>query len=871
MFSFIKPFLVIITTISFLMIVGNSLSLLTDVSGSVSISRQNMASQQSLLLSDTLLPSARVDNKINNDNNNGIKNDSVDKVNSVQSKTVENGITDTILNQTDMNKSARLSVKIITPVQNSTYVSKEITVNGNAFSSGNDFNNHIRKVEVSYHDNTYNKTYPYRLTEPFLSQNWTHWSIKLNFNVTGYYRILARVTNEAGNQEWDSVTIHIPILIEPNTGDSNKLDHYATNNNRIDYNNTKVAFVQNTFTEAAYSPHGFYSFYDKYNNLTSKKTPILSDLDMLRTQVPSESSTTPISILTKTLKNIAPDSMLINIIDQDVDEGRIFSNYNGRNVYSILILFHEEYVTQKMYDNFRRFVNNGGTIIFMDGNFFIAEVNYNEQDNTVTLVKGHAWEYDGKSARKSIAERWFNETKGWVGSNFVNRAISSDIYHLNNPFNYTHFEDNYVNNPHAVILLDYQARFPHDKVYSNDTKIATYALGGNGKGKVIVLGIYAENILKNTEFRKFLINELFPYALSSNSSRTPWIKITTPVDNSLQNNTSNITVQGSALGGTNIDGINQLDIKVQLDNGTYHNLVPKKFGAWFKWSLSLDHLSLGSHKVIAKVTDSDGKINWDSVRFSTVTLDKFGVKKIYLTKQGGREWYVNMENPHKNQELILENIGLQKQSDGSWWLGSTDRNGIFNGKYHIVMGVNTPRGQEEWQNVEITGYVKVIATSSPHNILQWYARGANHTSSAPCEGTSLKGRIHVNGEAGWVKEIWHDGGYTDENATTNTTSTPIIGRWIGWKVIIYNISDNKAVKMLSYIDDKNNNQWRKVTDFTDSGKWYSSSPNNIFYSAHCGYPKDYVVTNSGPVASFRSDGIVWQFKNLSVREIQPPS
>ena len=30
------------------------------------------------------------------------------------------------------------------------------------------------------------------------------------------------------------------------------------------------------------------------------------------------------------------------------------------------------------------------------------------------------------------------------------------------------------------------------------------------------------------------------------------------------------------------------------------------------------------------------------------------------------------------------------------------------------------------------------------------------------------------------------------------------------------------------------------------------------------------MTNSGPVASFRSDGIQWDFKNLSIREIQPP-
>jgi hypothetical protein len=67
--------------------------------------------------------------------------------------------------------------------------------------------------------------------------------------------------------------------------------------------------------------------------------------------------------------------------------------------------------------------------------------------------------------------------------------------------------------------------------------------------------------------------------------------------------------------------------------------------------------------------------------------------------------------------------------------------------------------------------------------------------------------------------------------------------------------------MESFLDDKNNNQWRKVTDFMDKGGWYSSTSDKLFYSAGCGYPKNYIITSSGPVAAFRSDGIRW---NLSV-------
>jgi hypothetical protein len=73
------------------------------------------------------------------------------------------------------------------------------------------------------------------------------------------------------------------------------------------------------------------------------------------------------------------------------------------------------------------------------------------------------------------------------------------------------------------------------------------------------------------------------------------------------------------------------------------------------------------------------------------------------------------------------------------------------------------------------------------------------------------------------------------------------------------------------LDDENNNKWKKVTDFIDNGHWYSSSPDAVFHSVNCGKPNDYIVTNPGPVVAFRSDGVVWNFKNLSVREIQPPS
>jgi hypothetical protein len=249
----------------------------------------------------------------------------------------------------------------------------------------------------------------------------------------------------------------------------------------------------------------------------------------------------------------------------------------------------------------------------------------------------------------------------------------------------------------------------------------------------------------------------------------------------------------------------------------------------------------------------------------------FKPKEIYPTKQGGREWYLEINNPLQDG-IFDPGTKINKLQDGSWLVGEDS-----NGSYHVRMNVITPPGQPEWKDVEITGYVKVIDTASgdaaspegsptPISAIDWYARGGRHSDSVPCEGTSLKGILRINGLAAWQKEIWHTGGYTDTRAVVNATN-PILDRWIGWKVVMYNINNDTAVKMESYIDENANNNWRKVNEVVDSGGWYANSPDSVFYSVDCNRLKDYVVTNSGPIVTFRSDNILWQFRELSVREI----
>jgi hypothetical protein len=203
-------------------------------------------------------------------------------------------------------------------------------------------------------------------------------------------------------------------------------------------------------------------------------------------------------------------------------------------------------------------------------------------------------------------------------------------------------------------------------------------------------------------------------------------------------------------------------------------------------------------------------------------------------------------------------------------------------KGQVRLEIGTSDNQDPWKNVEITCYVKVVETtgndkyksSDIENKFQWYARGGNHSSDVPCEGTSLKGRINLNGYASPVKEIWHSGGYTDEESVAKTSSLLVSkkddsgryfdGKWIGFTVGIFNIHDDKAVRMESYVDESASDDWRKVNSETDIGNWTSDSETD---DENCGKPRDYIITNSGPNVIFRSDDIVWDFKNLSIREI----
>ena len=260
-------------------------------------------------------------------------------------------------------------------------------------------------------------------------------------------------------------------------------------------------------------------------------------------------------------------------------------------------------------------------------------------------------------------------------------------------------------------------------------------------------------------------------------------------------------------------------------------------------------------------------------------MDRFGILQIYPTIQSGREWFVNMQDPFDDDIVSFNSdTTLNQQSDDSWRVNSSE----------VRIRVDTSSGQEEWKNVEMTGYVKMISpilttdsvefpdqdegsedgdSLDPH--LTWRARGGRHNDMVPCEGTALNGGLYLDGKVSWKKEIWHTGGYSDARGVSEIPIS-FINKWIGWKTVMYNLESDSSVKMESYLDIDAKNKWEKVSEVEDNGKWYADTSDEEFYSVDCGKEKDYIITNSGPTATFRADNLIFDFKNLSIREIKAP-
>ena len=380
------------------------------------------------------------------------------------------------------------SIRILTPAA----CSDPITSAGTTTVAGvaSDPESSIRKVEAFSHSYPFDGTFPFRMATPSSSGNWSSWSIQLEIYENST-RILVRATDDSGNENWDEVRVDIGQANSRGNRDGQDVA-------------SSLAFVDPSFTDAAYGVGGFYEFYAKYHG-TGFDEFITADLDLMTADIsanPDLSYYEPIVEKVKTSMQLGSKVTILS--DMDVHDGVIFGP-GGDNAFRALFLLHNEYVTQQEYDNLKRFVYNGGTLVFIDSNAFYAEVSYDREECNVTLVKGHDWEFNGEIARRSVSERYEQENREWVGTNYMINALWDPVAFRNVPFDYRHFEENYIANANATILHDYgmQIADGYDGPdWHKNATIAVYEMN-HGKGMIIGLGIYGQNLAEDPEFLDF--------------------------------------------------------------------------------------------------------------------------------------------------------------------------------------------------------------------------------------------------------------------------------------------------------------------------------------------------------------------------------
>jgi hypothetical protein len=297
------------------------------------------------------------------------------------------------------------------------------------------------------------------------------------------------------------------------TNRSESLDNASAANDIKSLKTKNIAFVEDTFTQAAYdkSFYMFYEIYYPYIENTVRPSNFTKYTDLLYSKlIENSKNSSGTHQIVNHLKWLTPKSTIDVLGDEDVHNGSSLFRANGTNVYDLIMLDHLEYVTRQEYDNLKRYVANGGILMLLAGNTFYAEVEYDENARTIRLVNGHDFAFNEKTAWKGEKERWAEESSEWVGSNYA-CCFGWDFTFHNDPFGITHVEEQSIKNPKAKILLDYNVTV--DKPDSRQHVIATYELEYK-EGKVIGLGLYTVNkLFDNERFLRFFDSLLYQYVL----------------------------------------------------------------------------------------------------------------------------------------------------------------------------------------------------------------------------------------------------------------------------------------------------------------------------------------------------------------------
>jgi hypothetical protein len=292
--------------------------------------------------------------------------------------------------------------------------------------------------------------------------------------------------------------------------------------------------------------------------------------------------------------------------------------------------------------------------------------------------------------------------------------------------------------------------------------------------------------------------------------------------------------------------------------------------------------------------------------------DRFGIRMIFPSKPpsptSSEPWFMDMvsASPHNAGDCrFSSSTTITKNADGSYRTTSTEDLRLH-AYISNISGCNrdvierdiknldtydhsewAARGYiykpNDWKNVEITAYYKIIKLKSGVNsglVDFWiYTRGAIHSANTAegCGGCAYRFAWSDKADdIGYQKEMYHNSDLSDCGDRVNLGTRidsgfgNLVGKWFGIKAIIYNTNNDTNVHLETWMDKDNTNVWVKVKEETDSGGVYPGAPSTSCEGGEaCGGTRDERFVWGSPLIRFNwRDVAEMHLKNFSVREIQ---
>jgi hypothetical protein len=127
--------------------------------------------------------------------------------------------------------------------------------------------------------------------------------------------------------------------------------------------------------------------------------------------------------------------------------------------------------------------------------------------------------------------------------------------------------------------------------------------------------------------------------------------------------------------------------------------------------------------------------------------------------------------------------------DGSW---HTSRQDLPANEGLRIINVRSPEGTK-WQDIEMTGYVRLISYSSLERFSWRVTSGNPHTETYERAGYYVSLR-YDGSTADFSKELWHGSGgagYAVPKGMVSDVTDPVQNRWVGIKMIVYNMNNDR--------------------------------------------------------------------------------